>query len=434
MKSKLLLVLSVFVIVVAIAMPQSAEGQRLKPQQKLLAKRAAQVDAYRNLAERIKGLQINSQTYVRDFVAESDQISTHFDTFIKGARIAGQPRYMPDGTCEVDIELTMKELVTALQEMARFCTFGHKHSFGQMTQYVQETVIRATGSGVPRDEAYSDQGNQISDVSTITSGIPGWEDVTARGRLMGERAAKVDAYRNLAETVKGIRISGQTYVRDFVAESDFVQTSLDTFIKGVRQSGAYRYLPDGEVEVDVDVTIQEVVKELKTIHQHLVQRGWRWRRDIFRTIKFEEIVAVYPKQIVRSTGNGVVPDKYRTGIMGDDVSYDTPAQMPSWAAETVSAVGSGVAPDGVAGTEGRLMAVRAAELDARRQLVEKVYGVYINSETTVNDYVVQNDQVKAQVEQFLVAAAVSDPRYLEDGSVEVTAEIPLEALADIIRN
>jgi len=398
-------------------------------QQKLLAKRAAQVDGYRKLAEMIKGLQIDSQTYVRDFVAESDQISTSFDTFIKGARVAGQPRYMPDGTCELDVELTMQEIVNALTEMAKFCPFGHKHSFTQMTQYVQEKVIRVTGTGAPRPEALG--GTTAPDpVSSVTKGIPGWENVTAQGRLMGERAALVDAYRNLAETVKGIRIAGQTYVRDFVAESDTIQTQLDTFIKGAKQVGPYRYLPGGEAEVDVEVTVVDVVHQLQTIQQHMVQQGWGWRRDEFRTINFDQIIATYPAKVVRATGNGVVPNKYR--LQAAPMMAPEPAMAPSWAIGAVSATGTGIAPEGVTGSEAKLMAVRAAEMDARRLLVEKVYGVRIDAQTTVKDFAVQNDQVRAKVDTFMAGAQISEPTYMDDGSVQVTASISLEELGRII--
>jgi hypothetical protein len=368
---------------------------------------------------------------VRDFVAESDQIRTGFDTFIKGARISGQPRYMPDGTCEVDVELSMQEIVTALTELARHCTFGHKHSFTEMTQFVQEKIIKATGSGVPRPEAMGSV-VQPEAVSTPTKGIPGWEDVTAQGRLMAERAALVDAYRNMAETVKGIHISGQTYVRDFVAESDQIQTSLDTFIKGAKQTGPYRYLPDGEAEVEIEVTVQEIVHELTTIQQHLVQQGWGWRRDEFRTMNFDQIVAAYPAKVVRATGNGVVPSKYRLQQAPEPMMVPAPA-APSWAVGMVSAVGTGVPPEGVTGTEAKLMAERAAELDARRQLTEKISGVHIDAQTTVRDFVVQNDMVKADVDTFMAGAVISEPRYLDDGSVEVTASIPLEELGRIIR-
>ena len=431
MKVRLFKVLVLVTAMVFVGSLVSAQPLQ-KAQQRLLAKRAAQVDAYRKLAELVKGLQIDSQTYVRDFVTESDYVRTSFDSFIKGARIVGQPRYFLDGTCEVDVEMAIKEIINGLIEIARHTTFGHKYKFRQITQYVQEKVIRATGSGVPREEGPAIVPEQQV-ISVPTQGIPGWGDVTARGRLMAQRAALVDAYRNLAETVKGIRITGQTYVRDFVAESDYVQTSLDTFIKGARIVGPYRYLPDGEVEVEIEVTVREIVKQLKTIRQHLVQRGWGWRRDIFRTINFEEIIAVMPAKIVRATGNGVVPAKYRLAPVGVESITNPGVSIPAWASHVITAVGTGVPPEGMAGTEAKLMAVRAAELDARRLLVEKVYGVHIDAQTTVMDFVVQHDEVKADVDVFLAGATVSEPRYLEDGSVEVTAELGMKGLQKIIR-
>jgi hypothetical protein len=135
---------------------------------------------------------------------------------------------------------------------------------------------------------------------------------------------------------------------------------------------------------------------------------------------------------VRATGNGVVPSKYRLQQAPEPMMVPAPA-APSWAVGMVSAVGTGVPPEGVTGTEAKLMAERAAELDARRQLTEKIYGVHIDAQTTVRDFVVQNDMVKADVDTFMAGAVISEPRYLDDGSVEVTASIPLEELGRIIR-
>ena len=55
-------------------------------QKRLMAKRIAQVDAYRKLAERINGLKISSTTTVADFMNVNDQICSSVNAFIKGAR------------------------------------------------------------------------------------------------------------------------------------------------------------------------------------------------------------------------------------------------------------------------------------------------------------------------------------------------------------
>ena len=70
-----------------LAAAPGAQAQPRDAQARVMARRAATVDAYRQLIEQVKGLQLDSQTYVRDFVAESDVIATDLDNFLKGARI-----------------------------------------------------------------------------------------------------------------------------------------------------------------------------------------------------------------------------------------------------------------------------------------------------------------------------------------------------------
>lgn len=417
----------------------SAPAWALQPgQQKLLSKRAAIVDGYRNLAERIKGLKIDANTYVRDFVAESDEISTALDTFIKGARVVGEPRYFDDGSCEVTVEVTLSELVQQLQRM--YTTYhhlchDHVYSFDQMVTVNRLTVIREVGHGAPREVPGMEEAPMVPVQSTIpspTSGMPGWENVTARGRMMAERAAKVDAYRNLSERIKGIQIAANTYVRDFVAESDQISTRLDTFIKGVRTASPYRYLPDGICQVDVEVSIQTVIKELTTIRDWYVHYDpyHRWAHEHLRTIKFEEILGFSPVKVVRVTGEGVPPERYMKRPAPEPIAMETVSEPPApeWAAQVVSAKGTGIPPEGQTGTEAKLMAARAAEMDAKRNLAEMVYGVKIDSQTTMRDFAVQDDQIKAEVQTFLAGAQVSEPTFLEDGSAEVEARISLEDL------
>lgn len=68
--------------------------------------RAAKVDAIRNLAEIIYGVQVDSETTVNNFVLESDVIKTEVTGFIQGAEVVSE-KEMSDGSCEVVIAIGM---------------------------------------------------------------------------------------------------------------------------------------------------------------------------------------------------------------------------------------------------------------------------------------------------------------------------------------
>lgn len=75
-------------------------------QQKLMAMRAAQVDAYRVLAERVHGFRITGNTAVSAFATQSDSIRSYVDSFIRGAKVVGMVA-IADGNYEATVELDL---------------------------------------------------------------------------------------------------------------------------------------------------------------------------------------------------------------------------------------------------------------------------------------------------------------------------------------
>jgi hypothetical protein len=73
-------------------------------QRRLLARRAAIVDAQRNLAETINSIHLTSATTVRDLAVEEDVVRTTLDTFIKSGQIVSE-KALPDGSYEVVMRL-----------------------------------------------------------------------------------------------------------------------------------------------------------------------------------------------------------------------------------------------------------------------------------------------------------------------------------------
>ena len=97
-----------------------------------------------------------------------------------------------------------------------------------------------------------------------------------------------------------------------------------------------------------------------------------------------------------------------------------------WQSGMVTAVGIGVpSSKAVNAAQARAMAKRGATVIARRNLLEIIKGVQIDSETTVQNYMVSNDVVYTSVRGFLQNSQILDVAYMSDGSIEVTVGINL---------
>ncbi|MEW6671515.1 MAG: hypothetical protein AB1427_07415 [Thermodesulfobacteriota bacterium] len=98
-----------------------------------------------------------------------------------------------------------------------------------------------------------------------------------------------------------------------------------------------------------------------------------------------------------------------------------------WVKQKVTATGIGV-PSGETAqnpAQARVMARRAAEVVARRNLLEVVKGIRIDSRTSVMDYAVKEDIIVTSVKGVLENSTIEGYRYLTDGSVEATVSMPI---------
>lgn len=105
-----------------------------------------------------------------------------------------------------------------------------------------------------------------------------------------------------------------------------------------------------------------------------------------------------------------------------------------WSNGVIEAVGIGAPPaNPINMAQARAMAKRAAVIVARRNLLEVVNGVRIDSKTLVKNFMVESDVVRAEVQGVLQHSQVVDISYMSDGSVEATVAMPLTgALTDLV--
>lgn len=73
-------------------------------------------------------------------------------------------------------------------------------------------------------------------------------------RAQAKRAAIMDAQRNLAEAVNGVRVTSDSTMRDMILESDLVRTRVDAIIKGMNEVSS-QYYEDGTYEVVLEMPL-----------------------------------------------------------------------------------------------------------------------------------------------------------------------------------
>ena len=439
--TKALLWMCVVVVFVAASAPVWADAvsEKRRAQNKLLAYRAARVDGMRKLAERINGLFITSQTSVKDFVTESDQIEAGMQAFLLGASEVGRPTYNEDGTCEVTMQVSLEEVVVTLKRLHQQHYKGNKIAvtdFEKMTVTNKIKVIKEVGMGAPRPELEEDpilpvEQGTLSSIAHLSGAAKAYwmTHCTGRGRLMAVRAARVEAFRRLGERIQGVMITSTTSVRDFVAESDQIDVSMTAFIRGARETGIVYHADELIVEVELSVTLREVLISLK-----------RWAAEHYRgnqviIQQMEKRIVEVKEKVIKETGMGVPPEKYLVKATAvNTVAIQVTQSSMKWPL-TLRAKGNGALdPDSRSAAQAKLMAYRAAELDARRKLAERIDGLMINSNTTVRDFVAENDEIETSMLTFQQGAYVvtGSQKLLEDGTAEVTVEIELRPLVGIV--
>lgn len=103
-----------------------------------------------------------------------------------------------------------------------------------------------------------------------------------------------------------------------------------------------------------------------------------------------------------------------------------------WNKNVIRATGSGVAPAGARNAaQAKMMARRAAIVDAYRQLAESAGGVNIDAETTVDMASVSSDVIKTKVQAVVRGARIVSEKATADGGYEVTVEVPLYGVSSL---
>jgi hypothetical protein len=146
----------------------------------------------------------------------------------------------------------------------------------------------------------------------------------ARARLMAERAATMDALRNILEVAKGVRVQGESTADELAFQNPTVRSKVQGSIRKWRVVNT-KYFSDASVQVEVEVALKAVTGPLvakagtaavntkgKDVYTGLIvdARGTKLRPSAFLDLKDETGNVMYSVEhvdpvVMSSTGMNV---------------------------------------------------------------------------------------------------------------------------------
>jgi hypothetical protein len=214
-----------------------------------------------------------------------------------------------------------------------------------------------------------------------------WAQASSQERLKAIRAAEVDGDRQLVENMSGIQIDSSTTVRDLLSENDISFGEVSGVLTGSKTAGDPKFFEDGRVQVIREVELEQLVQLLKRVVQQ------------------------------KKNKDGSV------SVLSDAVTPITRVEQYK-----LEFVGNSALP----GTEGheKILSKRAAEIDCYRRLAERVKGIKLDGDSTIESSCLNNDNLRTELSHLIKNAVVRSIEYdKEDNSCAVTMEL---SVTDII--
>ncbi|MDH4164525.1 MAG: carboxypeptidase-like regulatory domain-containing protein [Nitrospirota bacterium] len=161
------------------------------------------------------------------------------------------------------------------------------------------------------------------------------------------------------------------------------------------------------------------------------------RADNEGRYEFKELPAGEYTVIAKAPGHA--GDRARVVIPGDNKVEQNVLLLPistadgvDWTAGTIRATGIGKPAAGTAGSARRAMAQRAAVADGQRNLLRTIEQLRLDSARTVKE-ATANGAVATRIQGFVQGYKIMSERNMENGTVEVVLELPLNGPAGLTR-
>ncbi len=269
-------------------------------------------------------------------------------------------------------------------------------------------VLWGTGTATAADLA---QGNRPA----------GWEDVTLEGIELAKRAAAADARAALLETAGRVKLTNAYRLSEFLRASDEIRAAVESDLE---KTGKLTLdLAGDQIAVaELRISINDLIRILSDVHARL------YRGDEIRPADFREMALLSSTAELAAAGLAGPPG--RTILKNRFAELELDA--PDWVNRTISAVGRFDAPDGDRTTPDER--VELARIDGISRLREQVEALRVQGDVSVAAMLGYKPELKDDVVLFLSGARTAGrPQRRADGGVDVTVELRLRRLWEILR-
>jgi hypothetical protein len=394
----------------------------------LLAVRAAQVDAVHRLTELVRATALPSGTTVGEALVPGSRQEIALRVFLRSARMVGPPRVYSDGVAEVDVHAPLEVVI---EKTAALCSVEVEGpALAGLRRQAVDGHLCTTGRG------RAPPGLATEAIKRLRSAPPealpemfpaGWRRVTATGRVLAIRAARIAAYEAMADRLNEILLAQTESVGTLVGTSPAAQAAFEAYVRSLAVSGPPRLMPDRIAEVDVTAPLPGLIEALKDIRR---LRGGQVR---VTEDQLDRLSVRIKSDGVTVTGRGMPPpDTVRPApapaVAGGEA-------LPDWATEVFEAAGTArLNPEMDDPAKAALLASRSAKVRALDDLERQVDRIALADGQTVRQRAARDATFRRDLGLFLESARVARSRAIDDGrGREVVLRLPLLRLYEFSR-
>jgi hypothetical protein len=371
---------------------------------------AATDDAVVNLRQQILRTRLTRDITVGDFL-DKTRSQPELTRVMKGAQPLGGPRWVDDHTCQVQLELPESAVAAMLMGIA------HNPA---LNPPVSPETLKAKFSDWKRlnfSVIGSSAGGESIEAAKPLPAAGKWSEVDEASRKNTIARARADAIHQAMTAIGPIHLSATVHASDALARPAIA----DRLGKWLDRQPVTRieFLDD----LKVSVTIAINPKSLERILKFGVENDAEFSRDVkIDAQQFDREIQALPTTYEGSAAVAVAP------VASSLPVTVLPIQSPDWVDQQLTADGN------ASGGGPRLKVARAAEADAVEKIRRQFLQLHINSNSTLEDAVRSDPQLKQAVDRAILHAHTYRVDYHADGSVKVQMSLDLRDAWDALRS